>query len=476
MIDAKTLAQHVLSTRAGRPLGTLAYEAIAQIAGQLFAGVDGVRSVYLTGSFAFRRPGFRPGFSDVDVMLVMNALDLDDELRARTAIDWRIRALRTTTRIVQTVDVVNATDVPFLEHHGDAWSLDLPTRWRRLAGPPLTFASPSRTDSELRALQLTAAIRRWFKASPVLLGSPDEVVSASTLRVAERLAIDCATAVLGARFEVFEDVRAALVKDYPRLAQLAGAGDLAARATAFARKEHAMRLSLVVLDYAAWSLTAGWAPATPLVRGIHSAPVDAAVRRVSEHVLDCGFESVVACARDAASSDNVLVCAAPRTMSCDDILVGAREVYARAPSLRASGYRWAPAPVFVTHSMLHAAFFFDPPPFAFDSLRHRGALVMGVPPALLTPPAEIRSAALRSQLAKQLVRPRSRRFHEASPSEMLRRLEVDTRWIVAALNEQRGHDAILFGVSRKGEAPTERELLGELGVELDALREASSRL
>lgn len=466
----KALAQRLLSTRIGGPLGVVAYELVARAAASALGRIEGVRSVYVTGSFARLEPAFRPGYSDLDLIVLIEPESLDAELRTRDALARLVRTLRATTRIVQTLDVIEARDLRHLERHGSAWSVGIDTRWRLLHGARAAFESPARPVRGRRTVALLAGLRRWQKAGSVLLAHAPTDVTESVARAAERLAMDCAGAVSdvphGAAYGAVSDA----VRDVPELAENPAFAPTPQGTSLAVRRDRALLASLVLLDWAARETTRSWSPAARRTCGEYVAPRGRGVDAVRDAALEAGFATVAACARDAGANDSVVLVVAPPSMSCEAVLAAGSRVLRDTPPLRADGVRWAERPALLTSSMLRAALLLDPPPFAFDSLMHEGALLGGERPILYEPSDDAGDVAVRCTRAMHFSRARSRRFHAASEPEGLRRTTIEVRHFVAALNAREARGAIEFHRRELRVPDDERALIRELRAELEVTR------
>ena len=142
---------------AGGPAGRAApgfarryYDAVTSSLVDALRREDGVVSVYAQGSFVTER--FRPGYSDVDLVAVVDALPPAEEL----ALLKRLRAVYQRRQAVLPIDLVTlgADEFP----HGAGWlsfarlrpPAEGPASWRLLAGPELRAAECWEPDRSLR--------------------------------------------------------------------------------------------------------------------------------------------------------------------------------------------------------------------------------------------------------------------------------------------------------------------------------------
>ena len=488
-MQTKTSLQRALLTGPGRVLAQWGYEAVVQVAAEALSRLDRAESVYVTGSYARGGAGFEPGFSDLDLFVITEPLDVAGELALRRRLLDLYGTFRQVAPVVGSIDYLPLPDLTPFRRHGHAWTLDLEKRVRRLRGPPRLQESFERAPWERSVLRLAEAMRRWAKASPALLACGPSP-SLAAWRASKRLLVDCAAAYLDADRGLPAGVLLSLVRatgvelppvvtgdlpivhaEYPegsaRILGRSGSPRAARRPLMSSPSAHRptivqmLAASLEVLDRFAARVGSDWTSRRAETRGHFPGTADTAVRALAEDAIRRGFSACYVAARDAAAVDHLLLVVGREDVRPTAIVHSASE-WARTNLALPTSFSWAARPVVLTATLWKLAFLLDPGPLPFDSLAHAGAHLAGDRlPEPLAPSPEIEHVVVRSRMAQLLQRPRSRAFRASTAGRARRELLREVRYIGRPLLDRARFGAVSFETSRKLDA-TDTELIGEL--------------
>lgn len=185
-------ARRLVRTPLGDALARRLYPPAAKLGAEVLGRVDGVAAVYLGGSFRHLE-AITPGYSDLDLMLFTHPFATDAaHVRFRDAVDVRLRALHLAFPAIQTVDYLDAASIPLVRACANDFGRTIDARFVHAFGAQLLDAVRHAAARD-RTLEYVFAIRRWAKAASTLLevdafGDPFE-----RLRSARRLFTDVAS-------------------------------------------------------------------------------------------------------------------------------------------------------------------------------------------------------------------------------------------------------------------------------------------
>jgi predicted nucleotidyltransferase len=467
------VVQSVGTTTPGLVLGRAAYRAAAHAAGRALASVPGVVAVYATGSLYSE--WLQPGYSDIDLAVVVNVRDLEDELRLRADLKQRLSVLNALGTVFRDLDYLEEQDLPLIRRFHDAWTLDLDRRWIFLAGSraPIApaFATPAPSAS-LPRIALLDAMRRWLKASSFLADPRARREARIEIRGAYRLFCDCLTARLGVdrQYPMRDLVALSLSRNYPaRFVHDPG----------IIRTGHAdhrrvvldlLSSSLSALESLADVVTAAWTPSDGWCLPDREPMHDEAAERVAAEALAVGFAHVALVSRLGGERMLLVV---PPDGDAHDHLVRLSELLSRVGPLSGAAFAWAPRPVLVTRALWRAAALMDPVPLVGGALARGEYLAFGgaAPEPPSRPPRDEWTEMLRARALRQFWRARSRSFRvmkhgDALAREVLvvqpelaRAMGISEPSVTAAVDRGRLRDeAALLGFHRDWIAFWRREL------------------
>lgn len=397
----------------GRRAGQSAYGLAARLAGERLARLEQVEGVYVTGSVA--TGGVAPGFSDIDLLLVVELPTLEAELALRhRLVEWQRRA-NALGPLFAGLDYVEARDVEGLARGGDAWTLDMARRFRRVGGRgDLLGPATVRPARELRLLRLSKVMRRFCKVSAATLREGDSSLARRMTRRLER-----ALHAPGSGGDAFE--------------RLAAAGSRLAEA--------------------ARAVTVDWRDALPS---------DGAPDRTDARLdLARACDAVRVCSRDTACVERFVVCV---TEGCDPPRIRHLSSVVRASSPTRG---WLPGPIWMPAAAWSALAALEPAPVA--ALSVAGASSDGLSSPRWPPPGD-RRVLLRAERAHLPLRARGRALRaRRAPTAALARMARDVRLHAPALDRLQAGARLRFapGPPPRG---SERELLIELRGWLDRER------
>jgi hypothetical protein len=392
-----------------------------------------VVSVYLRGSLAFHGQ-LEAGYSDVDVVPLVDVPTLDDEMRLQDGLVRAMHLLNTVGPLFKGIDYMEVRDAELFRTEGDVWSLDWDRSWLHLGGsdvrPPAGL--PAAPEAHRRMERIARAVRRWTKASSFILdegaGREPHVVRIG----AKRLLGDALAALLDRpRFSSLP----LMLRDAASRDQAGGALGLLARdvipggtSAPTSPNQTLLAGALEALELAIGAVTSSW-PRKPAPSDRENAAGLAGT--VEQHLLDEGYARVVVGER--SPSDRVLFVVEPAGGTAEAAVQRLADVLRRMGGpLPRDDFPWARRPVLVTEELLHGAFLFEP------RLDEEAALsVLGTPLSPVAPvPEAVWERYSRASRLATIVRARSRRLRaHRSPEAALAALARD----VERLDHSNGH-------------------------------------
>ncbi len=184
----RVVVRGIQESAAHEPVASLArfaFRTTASLIAHDIARIEGVRTVYLTGSWA--TPGTAaPGYSDIDLLVAVDLPTTAAELGfrdalARAQLRWNLPAT-----LLKHIDYVERRDLPLLMRGGSEYWVDADRRFLPIAGErtPMPAGNAHRHRSAIRR---ASAIKRWLRVSQVLLDPGFVRDEAITRRAATRL-------------------------------------------------------------------------------------------------------------------------------------------------------------------------------------------------------------------------------------------------------------------------------------------------
>lgn len=423
------LVQRLGRTRAGKAMGSRAYRALARRGAELLVELPGVDSVYGTGSLASH--WLQPGYSDIDLVLLIDVDGPDSELALRRRLRAVRHRYRAFGRLFRDIDFIEVRDLEWFRLYPDAWALDFDQRWTWLAGPDrLEPARAASLPSEIRRLAWAIKLlRRWMKASSFLLDPTSGRPAFVEVRGARRLLGQAASAYLDRHPNLPLDElvpasaeRLGAASDCREI-ERSGALRSGSREVVPVLLAGVLELLETVLDESFRTGPDGWSAAQS------AAPpaIDAVTERVASSALDHGFRSVVLAPRHV---DEAMLFVLPTAGTRRERIDRLRELLRKTGHLGAPAFRWSPRPMMATESIWRAAALFDPHPFVGEAIATRSTVQWGSPPEL---PSAVAVAqwqwVLRSRALCEFHRVRSRDFRIGkSPGAAKRELELARRY------------------------------------------------
>jgi hypothetical protein len=405
-------------TAVGRSIGRAAYRSVAEGAGRWLLTLPNVRSVYATGSL--ESTWLAPGYSDIDLVLLVDLENLGDELQLRMQLRTRLARLNRFGALFRDVDYVDVRDLPMLQRYPDSWALDLHERWIRLAGPEQRPEPPASTASDRQLLPLFDLVRRWFKASSYLLDPSAERDPVIERRAVQRLLGD-ALAVL-ADVDRHAPLESLLAHAPSAAMRERGALDHVCSDWANGRQGRTETHTLVaatleVIHYLAAVVACDWKCEWPEGRS-ETAVVDSARQGLEPFALDAlraGFVGVDL----LPDSDEGAMClvTAPPSSAIEAVELMQR-LLARRPHLPRRIFRWVSRPILLTPTLWQLAALFPPSPCAAAALAQGDCGHWGEPrPKFSRPNDEDWEHLLRARLLQQFRRVRNRSFRRGKGPE-----------------------------------------------------------
>lgn len=465
MSAAIELARRFLRTPLGHGAGRIGYGVALEIAGHVLHSLEPRATIFVTGSFAREDPSFAPGFSDLDLALVTPSMHIDEELAFRRAARRRLAVLRATTGVVRTLDYLESRDLPLVRLHGDAWSFDLSTRWRRVRGELQLAPDPTRSARERKLLATAKLLRRWVKAAPWLHGTSPSV---SAARVAHRLLVDALRVATDSARGVSEEElegrarRHGLVGSRRIWPDPSDAGiDASLSATA------------QLLDHALSEVTRDFVSADGKPRGRVRDHDDASLQQAARAARTLGFEAVLVVPRDVYCLDRIFLAVAPDAWDSRTTVERARSLVRESPRLDSAGCGWAPRPVTLSRAMARGLHLLDRGGIVVDGLLHTSSIIHGSVGALRGMPDEWSRGVLhRAELARALVSLRSRALHLADPSVADRRAAVECEAVLGPQLARGPSGVVSFDADARPTVRSERETLAGMRSVVTAVRTA----
>ncbi len=440
------LARRIGRTPIGKAALVRAYWAAAEGAAQLLLRVPGVDGVYASGSL--RDPHrLRPGYSDIDLVAVVDVATLEDELELRRGFRRVLGLVNVAGPLFKHLDYVERRDLEFLRRLGNAWSLSADSAWELLAGANRLEPGIHAGHEKRRLERLIAALRRWQDTSSFLLDggggrAPTLNAIGAERTLAEVLAawLDMPrftplTSLLEAarpRAQEFDALKA-LARTSERKA--AGADDNVVRERVVA--------SLEVLSAFASEVTLGWSGEWPR----EALTMTAASKRSAPRMSSAGRPlSASYLVEDHYGEDVPLVVAAPGASARHAVTSLERLLEVRRAD---AALRVTPRPTVLTNSLWHAAALLDSPPFTGAELALAGRLQWGEPrPAPPSPVGQAWDDLVVGRAVQLFWRPRGRGLRvEVSPARALEKARHEVFVHGSAL-------AALLGVSKLDLADT----------------------
>jgi hypothetical protein len=161
-------SRFVGSTRLGRIAAVRGYLFAAAAFAKTLQRVGGVDGVYLTGSLT-KPELLRPGYSDIDLVIVADLPTLSDELRLRHELRRALLRANSLGTLFKHLDYMERRDLDVRRTLGNNWSLSLDSTWQLLTGTDRLLKAPSVPPEKRRLEGLLEALRRWQRSSAFLL-------------------------------------------------------------------------------------------------------------------------------------------------------------------------------------------------------------------------------------------------------------------------------------------------------------------
>ena len=473
---------------AGKSAGRRAYDLASRLAGAALARLPGVDGVYVTGSTA-RLEALEPGYSDIDLVLLVDVPSLDAELSFRRKLRERLRTLNRAGPLFRNVDYIEVQDFELFRHLGDAWAIDLDTRWRAVAGQNRLETPAFRPQSERRLEALIRAARRWSKSSPLLLDPRSGREPFIELRAARRLLGDAlAGLTLGDRYAPLPELLERAAEHGVRgavLDQLVADHRTALRGGRDTIVE-LVAASLEAIEQLAHDVTETWSEGCPVrVAGQSArraatanetggalADVPEEARAVALAAMARDFRAVVQPVSTGASRGGCLFVVSRSELAPHEAVATMYDLMAESPPLPPERYRWNARPILVTDALWRAAALFDPIIALVAGLAAKEALLCGAAPPFRWPSAAAdRDAIVTAAHLALFLRPRSRAFrYNVTEARALEALKRDVTGLAPFLSQIRGAAGASTLNAGPGEPLTEAAALERLREWLAAQR------
>ena len=336
----------------GRTLGPAWYERRARRIADELVRLSGVEAVYLSGS-ALENPTL--GYSDIDLMLVVELPSLAAELRLRSELVSVLRRHNRPVELFPHIDYVEARDLDLVCRFVDAYSLRLEREWRLLAGYDRRRRTPRPSQRHAELVLLAAALKHWIGQSNLLVEPHSTRGADWHERTASRLLRGALGLWLGR-------TRAAPLDELLAAARERGPASETIERLSRARTAPTPRLllaaALEVLDAHAGRIVV---PSTQPWPAVVRAPAPLAGLEFAElarAARGSGFDGVDVVQRYPHSDQCLAFVTAPPEGAVDRLAALCREL----PALPASRFGRATLPVLLTPRLRNAAALFEPFP------------------------------------------------------------------------------------------------------------------